>query len=153
MSYLNDRVNTTRENDPTMARIGSKKSLVAKLGIKEGQRIRIINAPSKYDMALGRLPKNVVEAGSGDSDLDFVQLFTASEDALRREFPKLMRSLKVDGIFWVSYPRTSSKIDSDLTGVTVREVGTGNGMAEVKISSLDEDWAGIKFVNKKKETD
>jgi len=136
-----------------MARIGSKKSLVAKLGIKEGQRIRIINAPSKYDMALGRLPKNVVEAGSGDSDLDFVQLFTASEDELRREFPKLMRSLKVDGILWVSYPRTSSKIDSDLTGVTVREVGTGNGMAEVKISSLDEDWAGIKFVNKKKETD
>ena len=35
----------------------------------------------------------------------------------------------------------------------VREVGTGHGMAEVKISSLDEDWAGIKFVNKKKDLD
>jgi CRISPR/Cas system-associated protein Cas5 (RAMP superfamily) len=136
-----------------MARIGSKKSLVAKLGIKEGQRIRIINAPSKYDVALGRLPKNVVEAGSGDSELDFIQLFTCSEEELRREFPKLMRTLKKEGIFWISYPRTSSKIDSDLVGVTVRAVGTGHGMAEVKISSLDEDWAGIKFVNKKKELD
>ncbi|MBN1110273.1 MAG: DUF3052 family protein [Methanomassiliicoccales archaeon] len=136
-----------------MARIGSKKSLVAKLGIKEGQRIRIINAPSKYDLALGRLPKNVMEASGNDSELDFIQLFTSSEEELRREFPKLMRTLKRDGILWVSYPRTSSKIDSDLTGLTVREVGTGNGMSEVKISSLDEDWAGIKFVHRRKELD
>jgi hypothetical protein len=136
-----------------MARIGSKKSLVAKLGIKEGQRIRIINAPSKYDLALGRLPKNVVEASGNDSELDFVQLFTSSEEELRREFPKLMRTLKREGIIFVSYPRTSSKIDSDLSGLTVREVGTGHGMSEVKISSLDEDWAGIKFVHKKKELD
>ena len=136
-----------------MARIGSKKSLVAKLGIKEGQRIRIINAPSKYDLALGRLPKNVVEAGSNDSDLDFIQLFTSSEEELRREFPKLMRSLKREGVLWISYPRTSSEIDSDLTGVTVRDVGNSYGMTEVKISSLDEDWAGIKFVSKRKDTD
>ncbi len=136
-----------------MARIGSKKSLVAKLGIKEGQRIRIINAPSKYDLALGRLPKNVVEAGSNDSDLDFIQLFTSSEEELRREFPKLMRSLKREGVLWISYPRTSSEIDSDLTGVTVRDVGNSYGMTEVKISSLDEDWAGIKFVSKKKDAD
>lgn len=136
-----------------MARIGSKKSLVAKLGIKEGQRIRIINAPSKYDLALGRLPKNVMEAGSNDSDLDFIQLFTSSEEELRREFPKLMRSLKREGVLWISYPRTSSEIDSDLTGVTVRGVGISYGMTEVKISSLDEDWAGIKFVSKRKDTD
>lgn len=136
-----------------MARIGSKKSLVAKLGIKEGQRIRIINAPSKYDTQLGRLPKNVVEASGNESDLDFVQLFTSSEEELKKEFPKLMRTLKKEGIIWISYPRTSSKIESDLSGVMVREVGTGHGMAEVKISSLDEDWAGIKFVNKKKDLD
>ncbi len=136
-----------------MARIGSKKSLVAKLGIKEGQRIRIINAPSKYDLALGRLPKNVVEAGTNDNDLDFIQLFTSSEEELRREFPKLMRSLKREGVLWISYPRTSSEIDSDLTGVTVRDVGISYGMTEVKISSLDEDWAGIKFVSKRKDTD
>jgi hypothetical protein len=136
-----------------MARIGSKKSLVAKLGIKEGQRMRIINAPTKYDIALGRLPKNVVEAGGNDMELDFVQLFTSSEDELKREFPRLMRSLKREGILWISYPRTSSSIDSDLTGFMVREVGIGHGMAEVKISSLDEDWAGIKFVNKKKDLD
>jgi hypothetical protein len=127
--------------------------LVAKLGIKEGQRIRIINAPSKYDLALGRLPKNVVEAGSNDSDLDFIQLFTSSEEELRREFPKLMRSLKREGVLWISYPRTSSEIDSDLKGVTVRDVGISYGMTEVKISSLDEDWAGIKFVSKRKDTD
>ncbi|MDD1772522.1 MAG: DUF3052 family protein [Methanomassiliicoccales archaeon] len=136
-----------------MARIGSKKSLVAKLGIKEGQRIRIINAPLKYDTQLGRLPKNVVEVSGNESDLDFVQLFTSSEEELKKEFPKLMRTLKKEGIIWISYPRTSSKIESDLCGVMVREVGTGNGMAEVKISSLDEDWAGIKFVNKKKDLD
>jgi len=127
--------------------------LVAKLGIKEGQRIRIINAPSKYDQALGRLPKNVIETSGSESELDFVQLFTSSEEELRREFPKLMRSLKKDGIIWISYPRTSSSIESDLTGFCVREVGTGHGMAEVKISSLDEDWAGIKFVNKKRDMD
>ncbi|HOO04641.1 MAG TPA: hypothetical protein PLJ11_07980, partial [Methanomassiliicoccales archaeon] len=108
---------------------------------------------SKYDLALGRLPKNVVEAGTNDNDLDFIQLFASSEEELRREFPKLMRSLKREGVLWISYPRTSSEIDSDLTGVTVRDVGNSYGMTEVKISSLDEDWAGIKFVSKRKDTD
>lgn len=153
MSYLSDRVHVHRENDLLMARIGSKKSLVAKLGIKEGMRIRIINPPLKYDLALGRLPKNVVEVSGSDTDLDFVQLFTSSEDELRREYPILMRGLKKEGIFWISYPRTSSNIESDIVGLTVREVGTGHGMAEVKISALDDDWAGIKFVNKKKDVD
>jgi hypothetical protein len=107
-----------------MARIGSKKSLVAKLGIKEGQRIRIINAPSKYDMALGRLPKNVVEAGNGDSELDFIQLFTSSEDELRRSSPSSCAHEEGrDNLD--SYPGPPRRSTPNLTGVTVARWAPG----------------------------
>ena len=42
---------------------------------------------------------------------------------------------------------------TDLTGAMVREVGTSEGMVDVKVSSIDDTWSGLKFVNKAKEKD
>ncbi len=136
-----------------MARIGSKKSLVTKLGIKDGMKLLFINSPQGYDEVLGRLPKNVVVVDDITDELDFVQMFSKSKKEVDVTFPKLVASIRHEGIIWVCWPKGSSKIKTDLTGSMVREVGNANGMVDVKVSSIDDTWSGLKFVNKAKEKD
>ena len=136
-----------------MARIGSKKSLVTKLGIKDGMKLLFINSPPGYDEVLGRLPKNVIVVNELTDQLDFVQLFGKSKKEVETLFPRFLESIKHDGIIWICWPKGSSKIKTDLTGLMVRDVGVGNGMVDVKVSSIDDTWSGLKFVNKTKEKD
>ena len=77
-----------------MARIGSKKSLVTKLGIKDGMKLLFINSPQGYDEVLGRLPKNVVVVDDITEELDFVQMFSKSKKEVDATYPKLQAAIK-----------------------------------------------------------
>lgn len=54
--------------------------------------------------------------------------------------------LAPDGMLWISWPKASSKVPSDLTGNLVREIGLKNGLVDVKVCAVDEIWSGLKFV-------
>ncbi len=125
----------------------SKKSLIQKLGIKEGFKITIINAPSDYVKKLGKLPPNValVEAAS-EGTFDFIHFFTKSHQQLETEFPKLKSKISQNGILWISWPKRTSGEKTDLNDNVVRKVGLDNGMADVKVAAIDETWSGLKFV-------
>ncbi|MCE5296374.1 MAG: DUF3052 domain-containing protein [Euryarchaeota archaeon] len=134
-----------------MTRIGSKKSLVYKLGIKDGFKIYLHNPPANYRQFLGRLPKTAEELDKPVSDMDFVQMFVTAKKDLTETFPKMMGHLSPEGILWVCWPKESSNIKSDLTGMLVRNTGIANGLTDVKVSSIDDTWSGLKFVHKNKE--
>jgi hypothetical protein len=134
-----------------MTRIGSKKSLVYKLGIKDGYKVYIQNAPSGYRTVLGRLPKNVEELDKPMGEMDFIQMFTSSKKDLLDQFPKMMNFLTPEGILWVCWPKESSGVKTDLSGKMVRDTGVTNGLTDVKVSSIDDIWSGLKFVHKNKE--
>jgi hypothetical protein len=86
-------------------------------------------------------------------ELDFVQMFSKSKKEVDVTFPKLLAAIKHEGIIWICWPKGSSKMKTDLTGSMVRDVGVSNGMVDVKVSSIDDTWSGLKFVNKAKEKD
>jgi hypothetical protein len=134
-----------------MTRIGSKKSLVYKLGIKDGFKAYIHNPPTGFHTVLGRLPKNVVELEKPISDTDFILIFTQSKKELTDLYPKMMNYLAPEGVIWVCWPKESAMMKSDLTGKIVRDTGVNNGMSDVKVSSIDDIWSGLKFVKKIKE--
>ncbi|HSV41818.1 MAG TPA: hypothetical protein VLH13_00230 [Methanomassiliicoccales archaeon] len=134
-----------------MTRIGSKKSLVYKLGIKDGFKIYLHNPPAGYSTILGRLPKNVVDLDRPINDMDFIQMFTTSKKDLVEHFPKMMGFMQPEGILWVCWPKESSNVKSDLNGHFVRDTGVSNGLSDVKVSSIDDTWSGLKFVRKNKE--
>ena len=124
----------------------SKKSLVEKLGIKEGFAIAILGAPVNYAATLGRLPAGVTHATKMKGPLDFIQFFSSRRSHLDEQFPKLKASLSPSGMLWVSWPKGSSGVPTDLTENVVRDIGLTNGLVDVKVCAVDEVWSGLKFV-------
>lgn len=129
----------------------SKKSLVEKLGIKEGFKVTILNSPANYNHTLGKLPENVAVIKNLSKRLDFIQFFTKESKELRSKFPTLKKALSQNGILWISWPKGSSKVKTDLNENIVRKIGLGNGLVDVKIAAVDEIWSGLKFVYRLKD--
>jgi hypothetical protein len=129
----------------------SGKPLVQKLGIKQGHALAFLNAPEDYDRLLGKLPDGVTVVRELKDGLDFIHLFATDRASLEREFPRLKARLKQDGMIWVSWPKGSSKLKTDLSDGAVREVGLKNGLVDVKVCAVDESWSALKFVRRSKD--
>ena len=129
----------------------SGKPLVEKLGIKAGASVAIVNAPKGYDRILGKLPSRVTRKASTLGPLDFVQFFTAEKRELERRFGELARALAPAGMLWISWPKKSSGVPTDLTEDVIRGVGLAHGLVDVKVAAVDEVWSGLKFVRRVKD--
>jgi hypothetical protein len=126
----------------------SGKSLVEKLGIKPGMRLAIIGPPSGYRTTLGALPPGVSVLASPRGTLPFIHLFTTKRSLLERRFPALQRALAQDGALWVSWPKKSSGVATDLTEDVVRDVALAGGLVDVKVCAVDAVWSGLKLVRR-----
>jgi hypothetical protein len=124
----------------------SKKSLVEKLGIKGGFAISLVGAPQNYAVTLGKLPSHVEQHNKLQGPLDFIQFFCSQRTLLEDSFPTLKGALSPSGMLWVSWPKASSGVPTDLTENVVREIGLGYGLVDVKVCAIDEIWSGLKFV-------
>ncbi|MBX7151238.1 DUF3052 family protein [bacterium] len=120
--------------------------LIKKLGIKEGSMIALINPPKNYTSTLGDLPANVRIFKKIKSGLDFIQFFTQSQDELEIEMPDLKNAIAQNGMIWISWPKGSSKIPTDVNENTVRDIALRNGLVDVKVCAVDEIWSGLKLV-------
>ncbi len=129
----------------------SGKPLAAKLGVHEGDRVSFVGAPSQYRSLLGPLPAGVKVIGSRGTRLDFLHLFAMDRAQLMRAFPRAKERIKVDGMLWISWPKQTSPIRTDLNEAAVREIGLSNGLVDVKVAAIDEDWSGLKFVYRLKD--
>ena len=129
----------------------SGKPLVAKLGIKPGATIAILNAPRGYDRILGKMPRDVKRKIAAVGALDFVQFFTAERCELERRFPVLERALAPAGMLWIYWPKKSSGVTTDLTEDRIRAIGLAHGLVDVKVAAVDEVWSGLKFVRRVKD--
>jgi len=129
----------------------SRKPLVEKLGIKAGASVAIVNAPKGYDRILGKLPSRVTRKASAVGPLDFVQFFTTERRELERRFAALARALAPAGMLWISWPKQSSGVATDLTEDVVRTIGLATGLVDVKVCAVDDVWSGLKFVRRLKD--
>jgi hypothetical protein len=127
--------------------------LVKKLGIKAGQSLAVVNAPHQFlAHELQPLPENVrFEPGTARAQLDFIMLFVSSAKALHKELPKLKKKLARDGILWVSWPKKSSGVETDLSFDVVQQLGLKIGLVDVKICAVNEIWSALKFVYRLKD--
>ena len=128
----------------------SGKSLVAKLGIKAESNIAILGAPRGYGRTLGTLPQ-VRRSAKAAGPLDFVQFFTSERRELERRFAALARALAPAGMLWISWPKRSSGVATDLTEDVIRAIGLAHGLVDVKVAAVDDVWSGLKFVRRLKD--
>jgi hypothetical protein len=119
--------------------------LLKKLGIKPGYKMIIISQPASYWEWLSPLPEGTIIKPTSD-EVDFIHLFVKEKKVFEKEFVKNKKRLKKDGMFWISWPKKSSKVLSDLDEKIIREFGLKNGLVDVKVCAVDETWSGLKFM-------
>jgi hypothetical protein len=90
------------------------------------------------------------EMKAGDL-LDFAMMFTKSRVELAKEFSRMAKLLAPAGMLWVSWPKKSSGVASDLDENLVRGIGLDAGLVDVKVCAVTEVWSGLKFVRRVKD--
>ena len=120
--------------------------LPKKLGVKDNQRIALINAPGNFERELAELPATTEIVKRLIAPLDLVMLFVDREKKLAKEFPSIAKKLSSNGMIWVAWPKKSSGVPTDLIFERVQRIGLDCGLVDVKICAIDEVWSGLKFV-------
>lgn len=120
--------------------------LAKKLGIKHGFRYALINAPDNFAAELEPLPMTATSVTRVTKDLDLILFFCKTERTLQKEFPRLSRAIRANGMIWIAWPKKSSKVETDLAFNNVQRIGLEEGLVDVKICAVNQVWSGLKFV-------
>jgi hypothetical protein len=123
--------------------------LARKLGITEGRTILLSHAPKNYLDLVAPLPEGVRIVSRLTDDTDIVHLFATRRSELAKALQSLRSKLRQDGAVWVSWPKKSAKVPTDITEDTIREVALPIGFVDVKVCAVDEQWSGLKLVIRK----
>jgi hypothetical protein len=127
----------------------SSRSLAEKLGIRPGTSVILLAGPPGYAELLGRLPAGATIRTRLAAEARFIHQFARRRTDLETAFPRAARALADDGMVWISWPKKSSTLPTDLTEDVVRAVGLPLGLVDVKVCAVDETWSGLKFVRRK----
>jgi hypothetical protein len=125
--------------------------LVKKLGFKSPIKIWIVDAPSEYKDWLGDLPADVKLTTKAGTPVEAAHIFVTERLLLDALLSKLRNDLTQDGFVWVSWPKKSSKVFTDITEDTIRELALPLGFVDVKVCAVSEVWSGLKLVIRKSE--
>jgi hypothetical protein len=119
--------------------------LAKKLKLQPGQRAALLGAPESYAPALLPLPEGVELVDHLDGEFDWVQLFVRNSAELAERMPEVRRALKPVSLLWITFPKGSSKIQTDLT----RDKGwDAVGPADLKwinLVSVDDTWSAFSL--------
>jgi hypothetical protein len=123
--------------------------LAKKLGIGVNARVCTKNAPEKYIQLLEPLPSGVSFHAKPTESTDVVHVFVDRKPALSKDLTELRKILRSNAVVWVSWPKKSSKVPTDITEDTIREVALPLGFVDVKVCAVTEVWSGLKLVVRK----
>jgi hypothetical protein len=120
--------------------------LVKKLGIKADARLTFLDAPVEFASLVGELPAGAKMSARGI--LDFAIVFVTTRTKLEKRFEVLIERLTPAGMIWVSWPKKTSGVATELTENVVREISLRAGLVDVKVCAIDDTWSGLKFVRR-----
>ena len=127
----------------------SGKAVAQKLGLKSWMRVKTRNAPGRYQQLLGPLPSDVQISTRLRRPVDLVHVFSIARAHLAAELRHAIDEIEQDGAIWVSWPKKTSGVATDLTEEVIREVALPMGLVDVKVCAVDETWSGLKLVIRK----
>ncbi len=128
-----------------MASDSNTSSLVETLGIVEGMKLIILNAPPRYTFDLGELPPNIDKKINPHGSFDFIQYFALNKQELEYKFSWLKQHTKPTGILWISWMKKTTGFSTDLDEKIIRSIGTRHGMVGEKAVSINDWWIAVKF--------
>lgn len=129
----------------------SDKTLIQKLLIKPNFQIALMNAPEDYVQQLGDLPEGIriIAEPQAEQELDFIQVFVKNKADIDSLSPIAISALKHDGLLWLSYPKGSSKVETDINRDRGWDTVNSAGFRPVTQISIDDIWSALRFRPKK----
>lgn len=124
----------------------SGKPVAVKLGVRPDSRVLLVSAPAGFELAPP--PGAFVHTRPGRRPYDVVLAFCPDRAALHRRFAPLAARLTTPGALWISWPKKSSGVVTDLDENVVRDHGLAVGLVDVKVAAIDATWSGLKFVRR-----
>ncbi len=120
--------------------------LAQKLGIKPAMTVTVINQPAGYRQLLGEGADGVEFSDRTRTDSSFVHLFTTRRRELEKRLSRLRMKLPDTCMVWVSWPKKSAGVPTDITEDVIRAVALPLGFVDVKVCAIDETWSGLKLM-------
>ncbi|HEY3290849.1 MAG TPA: hypothetical protein VGK87_12030 [Anaerolineae bacterium] len=119
--------------------------LAKKLKLKPAQRAAVFHAPDGYLTQLEPLPEGVEIADKLSGKFDWVQVFVMNKAELGKLLPRLPKVLKPASVLWISFPKGTSKIQTDLTRDTAFEVLKDVDLMFINLVSVNETWSAFSL--------
>jgi hypothetical protein len=116
----------------------------AKLGLKPGQRVALMDAPSGW--TLSDPPDGLDMVAAGPASADVIVAFFTSAAAIEAGLPALGSRIFPAGALWVAWPRRAAGHRSDITDNVIRDAALPLGLVDVKVAAIDDDWSGLRLV-------
>src|SRR5262249_36511939 len=120
--------------------------LTQKLGIKPGMIVVAIDAPENYRKLLEPIPSGVNFAARPVGNTKFVHVFVARRSELTEQLSILRRKIAEDAAVWVSWPKKSSGVATDIIEDVIRAAALPLGFVDVKVCAVDEIWSALKLM-------
>ena len=124
----------------------SKTPLAQKLGIKPETEVVALSPPAGYRQWIAPLPAKVSFTDKAKKGARFVHLFATERRVLEKELKRLRGLIDDAGIVWISWPKKSSGVATDITEDVIRDVCLPLGFVDVKVCAVDETWSGLKLM-------
>jgi hypothetical protein len=120
--------------------------LARKLSLKSGMRLWREGMPDSVadEIAAEGLELDLLR--SPEAPIDAAHVFVTSRGELEARLHQLLPLLAQAGFIWVSWPKKASKVPTDITEDTIREICLPMGLVDVKVCAVDATWSGLKLV-------
>jgi CheY-like chemotaxis protein len=132
------------KNPVTPGNLMSGRPLVAKLGMKPGQKVALLASPKGFAARLKPLPAKAVLTARADPKVDLYICFALTA----RELQAHLLAVQMVGsspTLWLAWPKKASGVKTDLDGNVVRNTGLAAGWVDFKVCSLDDTWSALAF--------
>lgn len=123
--------------------------LARKLGIAAGSRVVVVHVPEGYRDWLEPLPERVQFDAKVSETVDVVHVFVDRRAELMAQLEVLRGRIAPAAVVWVSWPKKASKVPTDITEDTIRELALPLGFVDVKVCAVSAVWSGLKLVIRK----
>ncbi len=120
--------------------------LAAKLGIRAATRLYVSRAPQDYAALLAPLPPDVTFVRRIDARTDLMHLFDTHSARLAASLARALAAMRADAVIWVSWPKQSSGLATEVTGDVVRRLALPLGLVDVKVCAVDATWSALKLL-------
>lgn len=120
--------------------------LAKKLSLKDGMRVWWSAMPERVRAEIATAGLQLDLLAGPQPPIDAAHIFVTERSDLEAKLHDLKPLLGPGGFVWVSWPKKASKVPTDITEDTIRDVCLPMGLVDVKVCAVDETWSALKLM-------